>query len=155
MGANYETITSTSQNGIKNWLDEQFALTPLVFSDEYDRIYGEADLIINSTSGTQSSEKNEYLAYAFYEMSIKQPDVLRQKVAFALSQIFVISLLDSKLHNEGYSNASYYDILYSGAFGNYRDILFDVALHPMMGLYLSHFQNRKADIIQGLSLIHI
>ena len=149
MGANYETIDNTSQTGLKNWLDAQFALTPLVFSDEYDRIYGEADFILNGNSGVQSSEKNEYLAYAFYELGFKQPDVLRQKVAFALSQIFVISLWDSKLHNEGYSNASYYDILYSGAFGNYRDILFDVAMHPIMGLYLSHFQNRKADIIQG------
>src|SRR5256886_17462160 len=31
------------------------------------------------------------------------------------------------------------------AFGSYRQLLNEVTLHPMMGLYLSHLRNRKED----------
>lgn len=74
-----------------------------------------------------------------------QPDPLRQRMAFALSQIFVIS---DRLESLGVSPdgmASYYDKLLTNAFGSYRQLLFDVSTHPCMGLYLSHLMNRKAD----------
>jgi len=149
MGSNYEAISSASQNGLTNWLDNQLSLTPISFSSEYQRIYDEADAIIPDVPGDPLDPRNEFFAYAFYEMGFKLPDVLRQKVAFALSQIFVISPTNSTLSNRGFINASYYDILYLGAFDNFRDMLYDVSMHPAMGLYLSHFKNRKADIIQG------
>lgn len=73
------------------------------------------------------------------------PDPLRQRVAFALSQIFVISdrMEDLAVDPEGMAN--YYDHLLTHSFGNYRDLLRGVALHPCMGIYLSHICNRKAD----------
>jgi uncharacterized protein (DUF1800 family) len=70
-------------------------------------------------------------------------DQLRQRVAFALSQIFVISQQDSNIFMRPAGVASYYDVLEKYAFGNYRDLLEAVALHPMMGLYLSHLHNQK------------
>lgn len=149
LGSNYEMITSVSQNGLTAWLDNQFELTPISFASEYQRIYNEVDAIIPDIPDDPLDPRNEYFSYTFYEMGFKQPDVLRQKVAFALSQIFVISPTNSILNNKGFVNASYYDILYLGAFGNFRDLLFDVSMHPAMGLYLSHFQNKKADVIQG------
>lgn len=149
IGSNYEAISSTSQMGLTAWIDNQFALAPPSFAAEYLRIYNEADAIIPDIPGESLDDRNEYLSYAFYEMAIKFPDVLRQKVAYALSQIFVISPTNSLLSNRGFVNSSYYDILYLGAFSNFRDILFDVSMHPAMGIYLSHYQNQKADIIQG------
>lgn len=147
LGSNYEAIVNTSQNGLTDWLDNQFSLSPISFSSEFQRIYDEVDAIVQPVEDL--IERKELFAYAFYEMGFKQPDVLRQKVAFALSQIFVISPGTTTFTNRGFANASYYDLLYSGAFGNFRDMLFDVSMHPVMGNYLSHYQNEKADIIQG------
>lgn len=72
------------------------------------------------------------------------PDPLRQRVAFALSEILVVSDRPEAL-NDSVGLANYYDILVRHAFGNYRDLLFDVAMHPAMGIFLSHVGNRKAD----------
>ncbi|TAE27162.1 MAG: DUF1800 family protein [Cytophagales bacterium] len=74
-----------------------------------------------------------------------QTDVLRQRVTYSLLQIFVISQnVDALLVNsEGVTN--YYDRLMDGAFGNFRQLLFDVTMHPCMGVYLSHVGNRKPD----------
>jgi len=115
------------------------------YAETYRMIYDSA-LVITPEN---DNEKNEYLSYTFYEMLVKQPDFLRHKIAFALSQILVISPATSNLGGRGFGNSDYYDILYQGAFGNYRDMLRDVTFHMSMGLYLSVFQNRKADFALG------
>ena len=73
------------------------------------------------------------------------PDPLRQRVAFALSQIVVVSDRPETLAVEPSGMANYYDMLVTNAFENYRDILFDTTMHPCMGFYLSALMNRKAD----------
>ena len=73
------------------------------------------------------------------------PDVLRQRVAYALSQIFVVSDNVDVLNIYPAALASYYDVLLNNAFGNFRDLLQAVALHPSMGVFLSHLNNAKAD----------
>lgn len=144
MGSNYEAIQNVVSIGIEDWLENQFSLIPSSFESEYYRIYNEAIAIINN-----DEDKDEYMGFTFYEKLIKDPDVLRQKVAFALSQIFVISPTNSLLTNRGFANANYYDALYLGAFGNFHDLLYNVTLHPCMGVYLSHLQNQKSDLVQG------
>ena len=69
-------------------------------------------------------------------------DQLRQRVAFALSEIFVVSQLGA-LIDAPYSLASFYDELVLNAFGNYRDLMEVVTLHPAMGVYLSMLGNEK------------
>jgi uncharacterized protein (DUF1800 family) len=73
------------------------------------------------------------------------PDPLRQRVAFALSQIFVISERMERLGTEPAGMVHFYDKLLEHSFGNFEGLLRDVALHPCMGHYLSHLDNRKAD----------
>ena len=70
----------------------------------------------------------------FARAAIGGPDQLRQRVAFALSQLFVIS--DVSLGDDSQTEplTAYYDILGNGAFGNFRKLLEDVTLNPMMGL---------------------
>ncbi|MFT4566623.1 MAG: hypothetical protein ACI9FN_001584, partial [Saprospiraceae bacterium] len=70
---------------------------------------------------------------------------LRDRMAFALSQILVISS-KSFILNFGDGLTEYYDILAENAFGNYRDLLYEVTLNPMMGFYLSHMNNPKTDV---------
>ena len=71
------------------------------------------------------------------------PDPLRQRVAFALSEILVASDRPEALAVEQSGMANYYDLMIKHAFGNYRDLLYDVATHPVMGIYLSHLGNQK------------
>ena len=65
-------------------------------------------------------------------------------MAFALSQILVVSEQNSTLYNNSIGLANYYDILVNGAFGNFRTLLENVSLNPMMAIYLSSLRNSKA-----------
>jgi uncharacterized protein (DUF1800 family) len=69
-------------------------------------------------------------------------DQLRQRVAFALSEIMVVSQLGA-LQGRPFAVADYYDMLAENAFGNYRDLIEQVTLHPAMGVYLSMLGNEK------------
>ena len=64
--------------------------------------------------------------------ALHAPDQLRQRVAFALSQIMVISQA-SPLVGYPWGSASYYDMLAQNAFGNFRELMEGVTLHPAMG----------------------
>ncbi|MBT9598182.1 MAG: DUF1800 domain-containing protein [Vitreoscilla sp.] len=85
---------------------------------------------------------------SFYQQALQADDQLRQRMVFALSQIFVVSLAD--LGNErAQSVAGWNDMLARNAFGNFRTLLQEVAMHPAMGQYLSHLKNRKEDLVIG------
>jgi len=135
LGYNQQQIEDVANTGIKNWLEEQFNIAPASYYAKYDSIYNDVANLTNS-----NKERKEYISFTFYDMVLKQPDVLRQKVAFALSQILVLNR-----SRFGYAAFSYYDVLYTNAFGNYHDLLNQVTYHPAMGLYLSTFKNKKAD----------
>lgn len=76
-------------------------------------------------------------------------DQLRQRVAYALSQLLVTSDAVNALGRRGESLAYYYDILAKHAFGNYRDLLGEVSRSATMGVFLSHMGNRKANPSAG------
>ncbi len=69
-------------------------------------------------------------------------------MAFALSQIFVISQFGG-LDGSHEEVTLYYDMLLENAFGNYRELLEEVTLSPVMGTYLSMIRNRKPDPLTG------
>ena len=81
--------------------------------------------------------------------SVTAPDQLRQRVALALSEIFVVSE-NGVLVNHADGLSSYYDMLVDGSFGNYRSLLEAVTLHPSMGLYLGMRGNSAGSIITGI-----
>ena len=83
------------------------------------------------------------VAEAWWRNAVTAPDQLRQRVAFAYSQIFVVSYADGALNGRPLSLAHYYDMLASDAFVNFRTLLRDVTLHPVMGQYLNMRGNRK------------
>ncbi|MCG7999027.1 MAG: DUF1800 family protein [Candidatus Thiodiazotropha lotti] len=72
-------------------------------------------------------------------------DQLRQRIAYALSQLLVVSTSSPAMISRGESLAVYYDLLAKHAFGNYRQLLKAISISPAMGVYLSHQGNRKAD----------
>ena len=81
----------------------------------------------------------------WFRNAVNGDDQLRQRVAFALSEILVVSELGA-LVSFPYALADYYDVLSEHAFGNYRDLLEAVTLHPAMGIYLSMLGNEKPNV---------
>jgi uncharacterized protein (DUF1800 family) len=73
-----------------------------------------------------------------FEHAIAGDDQLRQRVAIALSQIFVVSL--TTIGTQG-PVADYLSMLRRDAFGNFLDLLRDVTLHPAMGKFLNMANN--------------
>jgi len=92
-------------------------------------------------------ESDRYAAW--WKIGVTAPDQLRQRVAFALSEIFVVSDQSSALTNEPEAIANYYDMLANDAFGNFRQLLQDVTLSPVMGNYLNMLENAAANPTKG------
>ncbi len=85
----------------------------------------------------------------WFRNSLWGEDQLRQRVAFALSEIMVVSQLGA-LQGRPFAVADYYDLLVRNAFGNYRDLIEAVTLHPAMGVYLSMLGNEKPDPVRNI-----
>jgi uncharacterized protein (DUF1800 family) len=81
----------------------------------------------------------------WFRHAVQGPDQLRLRVAFALSQILVVSER-SALNQFPIALAVYYDILNQNAFGNFRELLEQVTLSPAMGVYLSHLGNQRPNV---------
>ena len=92
---------------------------------------------------------NDTRQLVWYKAAIDAPDQLRQRVAWALSQYFVVAELGNNQPQAVERWLNYYDIFTRHAFGNFRDILDEVTWSPHMGFYLSHMENKKADPSQG------
>jgi uncharacterized protein (DUF1800 family) len=121
--------------GYSAWIDEQFA-TPR----------GETHLAFFKTL---SNGNDKEVGSAFWKQALTGKDQLRLRMAYALSQIFVISLEDGDVDNYDRAVAAWLDMLNTHSFGNYRNLLESVSLNPMMGLYLTHLANQKADPTSG------
>ena len=132
-GANDAELAKTRQYGYSAILEDQFFMPSHRTHEGY----------INTLSASNLAD--EHVMHTFWREAAIGQDQLKRRVAFALSQVFVISLQDANLQNFRRGVASYMDMLTRNAFGNYRQLLQDVTLHPMMGLYLSHLRNRKED----------
>ncbi len=133
-GADDSSIRDVQRYGYEGWLQRQFAMRPRNAHRAY----------IESVSASGTDPNQSHVMHTFWKQAAIGPDQLRQKVAFALSQICVISQRDSEVGGYERGVASYLDMLGREAFGNYRNILEQVTLHPMMGVYLSHLRNQKA-----------
>lgn len=105
----------------------------------------ERELYDNNGGGTF----DERLVFnAWWRNSVTGQDQLRQRVAFALSEILVVSA-QGPLDNRSDALAYYFDLLKTHAFGNFRDLLEAVTLSPTMGRYLDMKENDKPDISVG------
>ncbi|HQR56729.1 MAG TPA: DUF1800 domain-containing protein [Burkholderiaceae bacterium] len=135
MGATSADVAKLKQQGFDAWLEEQFALPR---SSHLDFVISEIGL--DGAGGTQITMDPMYRSW--WKQSLTGNDQLRQRVTFALSQIVVTSAADAQLINKPAAMASYLDVLAKHAFGNYRDLLEEVSLHPTMGRYLTALGNR-------------
>ena len=115
------------------WINTQLAMARSQTHLQYLQTRkAEYDVAAKTFSGEMARE-------AFWGQALVSPDQLRQRLAFALSEILVVS--DNGNSDNPYELAAYLDLLADNSFTNYRDILFRVALSPAMGRYLSHLKN--------------
>ena len=78
------------------------------------------------------------------DTQVRFPDQIRQRVAYALSQIIIASQSnDNFFRDRGEALSYYYDLLLKHAFGNYGDLLYDVSLSPTMATFLTYANNEK------------
>lgn len=83
------------------------------------------------------------IAAPFVRNAVHGRDQLRQRVAWALSQIFVVSPIASDIA-VGSSLAEFYDVLADHALGDFRSLLSKVTYHPAMAVYLTYLANARA-----------
>jgi uncharacterized protein (DUF1800 family) len=141
-GPNEGTIAEAKSMGVNAWIDAQMA-KPVsshraLTLEEFNR---------DPTGGRNMNQRpgTPHRDSAWWRIAMGGEDQLRQRVAFALSEILVISIQNAVILNWQEGAAHYYDHLAAGAFGNYRDLLETVTLSPMMGNYLTHLRNAKSD----------
>lgn len=119
--------------GYAAWIDEQLAL-PASHQVPY------LDMVAAIPEPVYQNARME----AWWRNAVRGDDQLRQRVAYALSQIFVISDA-SDVIGAPWPVAHFYDLLVDHAFGRYRDLLGAVTRSPAMGAYLSMLGNRPPD----------
>ncbi len=121
--------------GYSAWIDEQFAKPRS----------GTHQAFFDSLNDGNDKE----VGSAFWKNALTGQDQLRLRMAYALSQIFVISLEDGDVDNYDRAVAAWLDMLNTYSFGSYRELLEKVSRNPMMGMYLTHIANQKADAATG------
>jgi uncharacterized protein (DUF1800 family) len=124
----------------EHWIDEQMALEPSLQLPALRE-----DYVVNR----QLARLNRVRQETWFLHAMTAPDQLRQRVAFALSEIMVVSQR-SGVTRLPYGLADYYDVLTRNAFGDFRALIEEVTLHPAMGAYLNMLGNRKPDEINNI-----
>jgi uncharacterized protein (DUF1800 family) len=139
-GATRADLAALQQSSLPQWLDAQFSKPLTSHVDAITRLeklyYGG-----NDSLGPLANVESIFRQAAYGD------DQLRQRMAWALGQIFVIG--ESTTPRDSSIGKHYLDILNRNAFGNFRQLLEDVSLSSSMGLYLSHMGNEKEDPATG------
>ncbi len=138
-GASLAEVASVRASGFSNWINAQIALP----------ITPHLSLVLTNRSADPSNPLPSSTWFnAWWQNAVTAPDQLRQRVAFALSEILVVSENGSLLDHAD-ALAYYYDVLLTNAFGNFRQLLEDVTLSPAMGVYLNMQSNDKGNLVNG------
>ncbi|MEO1518935.1 MAG: DUF1800 family protein [Bacteroidota bacterium] len=147
MGYDFATIRMAAAMGYESWLDEQFSLPGVDMAQAVLKI---------ASSYPEEEEEGIPLGHDMFRRAwlytvLTQQDLLRHRINHALSQIFVVSAFGSDLFEDhAQLIGGYYNVLNKHTFGNYEELLMDVTLNGAMGIYLSHFNNPKADPAQNI-----
>ena len=133
-----------SKETISTWLDSQFNLSDSTYTDISMKPVPGYGCTAYSGADLDNCWRDNYsptpVQMRFYSNAVEKRDQLRQRVAFALSQILVTS--DVEVHTSA-GLAGYNQILLDNSFGNYRTILKLISQNPYMGDYLDMADSKK------------
>ena len=136
-GADRAQIEQLQSMGRDAWLNEQFAMPRSMSHVEW--------LFASGFDAMTYQFSSSPLDYSVWRKFLSSPDVLRQRVVYALSQILVVSIDGVSSAWKSFAVGYYLDVLETHAFGDFRSLLEDVTLSPAMGDYLNMRGNRKAN----------
>ena len=140
-GVTASDVAHVQNIGIDAYITEQLAYSPTQYTGySYTPHTAPAGCVGDGSNPPDASSlcaRDQYSPFQvqrdFFLHALNNPDQLRQRVAFALSQIMVVSSIEIY---EAYGLADYQNMLLNDALGNYRTLLQDVTLSPTMGHYL-------------------
>lgn len=134
-------IAAVQTNGEAAWIANQFAL-PLSETNW-------AWMMAQGFNNIANQHNEAGIDASLWRTFMTAPDVLRQRVALALSELFVVSLEGLPVDWRNFGAAAYMDMLTANAFGNFRTLLGAVTLNPAMGVYLDTRGNLKENPATG------
>ncbi len=165
MGYHETDVDRVMELGMEGWIDEQTAMPTSQLLPQMEAIYDQEagwwyEYLLKTfmeeypntpiTDQVEQAIRDEipddwalHFNYSWWQNTFASEDNYRQRLAYSLSQIFVVSMF-SDLGGHADALCGYYDILLRNAFGNFRDLLEEVTLSPSMGFYLSHLNNPLA-----------
>ncbi len=129
------SIEQLRQTGVTAWLNAQFAVNTSDLPDQP----------LLGSDGKPNRDLTPVQA-AFFQNAVTGQDQLRQRVAFALSQMWVVSAVSTRA---AYAFPPYWRLFRDNAFANYRDIVKALTLSPAMGNYLNMANNNKGNAAKG------
>lgn len=145
-GPNEALVTEIRTKGAARWIHDQLGATKSQYTSggtgavhQYTGSGGFCDT--RGSTCWRDWYSSTPLVWDFYRNATTRPDQLRQRVAFALQQILVVSNLEV---DGTYGLRNYHNAFLDNAFGNYRDVLKKVTLSPVMGDYLNNANNDKS-----------
>jgi uncharacterized protein (DUF1800 family) len=151
-GATDADIHTVSLIGYQAWLNQQFALPPTPQEPGVEQAVilnnppcATGDVKCNAALFVQNASDEGYVQDAFWQQSLAGSDQLRQRVKYSLSEYMVVSSSNFGIQSMPRGEANYYDLLGNDAFGNFRTLLQDVTLNPIMGIFLSTQGNDKGN----------
>lgn len=126
-GPTASDVATVQGEGMSAYLAQQFAMPPTLLAP-IPNPFSAQDLADDPTLTQDEAWGSEW-----WQNALTAPDQLRQRVAFALSHIYVIS--NDSLG--GRATTFYYNLLLNDAFGNWRQLMEDVTMSPGMGTFLN------------------
>ncbi len=144
----YDSATDRHKTHLERTVEISKMYAPTLFPDALQNYVQNLSAAPYNNAGA-GDVKNFQMA-AWWQNALDGHDQLRQRVAYALSQLEVVSDGESPLGRRGEALAYYYDILARNAFGNYRALLLEMARSPAMGVFLSHQGNKKTNLISNI-----
>ncbi len=144
LAATEPEIADIRSIGYVAWLDKQMDIpisqtgVAWLSSRGYDQV-----------TADEFYQRDSLADYMVWNQLITSPDPVRKRLAYALSQFFVVSTNGIEITWRSNAMAAYWDVLNRHALGNFRQLLEDVTLNPAMGVYLSTLDNKKEDTRTG------
>lgn len=150
-GPTSQDVAHLRSIGYRAWFAEQIALPPSLHRPAVEQLDG-----LPQTPNPGQANRLQ----VWFANSLMAPDQLRQRMAWALSQIFVVTFQQSKLNSDPVALAEYYDVLARDSLGwyevggsfkaaSYGTLLYDVTRSPAMGKMLTYLRNEAGDDALG------
>jgi len=168
-GATNENIKELQELGVIKWLDKQLDMplndenmhlrrsieTAIAFEGNFFDVKPMDEYLADNDTyfhGFNVFFMTNYQISAWFDTSLLQKDELREKLAYALSQIVVLSTAEPLFVRRTEAVSRHYDILRNNAFKTYKELLLDVSYNSPMSLYLTYHGNQKEHIKDGATV---